>query len=60
VDRFGIFTGGSVIANVIAPGSGLPLSLVDKFIIDKLAMNWRPHYFVENQLRGFLDVAPKQ
>jgi hypothetical protein len=57
--RFGIFTGGGFIANMIAPGSGLAFSLADKFIIDKLANKWRPHFFVENQLRGFLDAGRK-
>jgi hypothetical protein len=58
--RFGIFTGGGLIANMIAPGTGLAFGLADKFLIDKLAKQWRPHFFVENQLRGFLDAGRKE
>jgi len=27
------------------------------FLIDKLSKKWRPHFFVENKLSGFLDQA---
>jgi hypothetical protein len=54
--RFGLFTGAGMLADMLAPGSSPALGAVDTFIVDKVAQKWRPHYFVENNLRGFLDV----
>jgi hypothetical protein len=58
--RFGVFTGGGMLTDLFAPGSSLALGAVDNFLIDKLASHWRPHFFVENKLRGFLDVHRKE
>jgi hypothetical protein len=58
--RFGIFTGGGMLADVVAPGSSVVLGSVDTFLVDKLAKHWRPHFFVENHLRGFLDAHRKE
>jgi hypothetical protein len=54
--RFGIFSGAGFLADLVAPGSSVALGAVDGFLIDKLSKKWRPHFFVENKLRGFLDV----
>jgi hypothetical protein len=39
------------------PGSRVALGAVDGFLLDKLTKKWRPHFFVENKLRGFLDLT---
>lgn len=54
--RFGIFSGAGFLTDLVAPGSSIALGAVDGFLIDKLSKKWRPHFFVENKLRGFLDV----
>jgi hypothetical protein len=56
VARFGIFSAGGFLADLAAPGSSVVLGAVDGFLIDQLSKKWRPHFFVENNLRGFLDV----
>ncbi len=53
--RFGIFSAAGYLADLAAPGSSVVLGAVDGFLLDKLAKRWRPHFFVENKLRGFLD-----
>lgn len=53
--RFGLFTGGGFFADLVSPGVGVALGAVDSFLVDQLAKRWRPHFFVENALRGFLD-----
>jgi hypothetical protein len=53
--RFGIFGGAGYFADLVAPGSSIVLGAVDGFLLDRLAKKWRPHFFVENKLRGFLD-----
>jgi hypothetical protein len=58
VARFGIFSGAGYLADMVAPGSSVALGAVDNFLMGKLVDKWRPHFFVENKLRGFLDTAP--
>jgi hypothetical protein len=53
--RFGIFSGAGFLTDLAAPGSSIALGAVDGFLLDKLSKKWRPHFFVENKLRGFLD-----
>lgn len=53
--RFGIFSGAGYFADIVVPGSSTILGAVDGFLIDRLAKKWRPHFFVETKLRGFLD-----
>ena len=53
--RFALFTGGGLLADMFAPGSSLATSAADTFLVDRFANRWRPHYFVENHLRGFLE-----
>jgi hypothetical protein len=52
--RFGIFSGGGMIADYFAPGASIVLGALDTFLMNRLAERWRPHFFVENQLKGFL------
>lgn len=55
--RFGVFTGAGFVADLFAPGSSAVLSAADAFLVDRLLKKWRPHFFVENKLRGFLDAS---
>ena len=54
--RFGIFSAAGIFADLAVPGSSVALGAVDGFLLDQLSKKWRPHFFVENKLRGFLDV----
>jgi hypothetical protein len=54
--RFGIFSGAGYLADMAVLGSSVALGAVDGFLLDKLTKKWRPHFFVENKLRGFLDT----
>ena len=53
--RFGLFTGSGMVADIFAPGTSVATGAVDTFLVERLGKSWRPHYFVENHLRGFLD-----
>jgi hypothetical protein len=53
--RFGLFTGVGMAADLFAPGASVATGAVDTFLVERLGKNWRPHYFVENHLRGFLE-----
>jgi hypothetical protein len=53
--RFGLFTGGGTVADFFVPGASLAAGAADTFLIERLGKSWRPHYFVENDLRGFLE-----
>lgn len=55
VTRFGIFSAMGMFADAIAPGASVGLGVVDNFLLDRLSKHWRPHYFVENDLRSFLN-----
>lgn len=62
--RFGLFTGGGIIADVIATGGigtaiGVGAAALDSFAVDRLSARWRPHYFIENNLKSFLDVQSR-
>jgi hypothetical protein len=54
--RFGIFSGAGLLTDLAVPGSSVVLGAVDGFLLDQLSKKWRPHFFVENKLRGFLDA----
>lgn len=58
VARFGLFSAGGLLADAVAPGASIALGAVDNFLLDRLSKKWRPHFFVENALRGFLDRTP--
>jgi hypothetical protein len=53
--RFGLFTGAGLIADAFAPGSSVSIGAADTFIVEQIGKSWRPHYFVENSLRSFLE-----
>jgi hypothetical protein len=56
--RFGLFTGAGMLADVWAPGTSVATGAIDAFVVDQVRKRWRPHYFVENNLRGFLEKRP--
>jgi hypothetical protein len=41
-------------ADFFVPGSSVLAGAVDTFLVERLGKSWRPHYFVEKHLRGFL------
>jgi len=53
--RFGLFTGAGMLADYFAPGASMLTGAADSFLIERLGKGWRPHYFVENHLRSFLE-----
>jgi hypothetical protein len=53
--RFGLFTAGGTALEYFLPSASIATGAVDAFVVDKVAKHWRPHYFVENNLRGFID-----
>ncbi len=53
--RFGLFTGIGMVADYFAPGASNLTGAADTFLVERLGKGWRPHYFVENQLRSFLE-----
>lgn len=60
--RFTIFTGGGIIADIAFAGGagtlgGVGLSIFDSFLFDKLAKGWKPHQFVDQNLRPFVADA---
>ena len=56
--RFGIFTAAGAIADTLSPGAGVLAGAADTFLLDKIAKHWRPHFFVENNLKRFLGPQP--
>jgi hypothetical protein len=53
--RFGLFTGTGMLADMWAPGTSIATGAIDAFVLEQVSKRWRPHYFVENSLRGFLE-----
>lgn len=55
IARFGLFSAAGLFTDMVVPNSSIALGAVDGFLVDKLTDKWRPHFFVENKLKGFLD-----
>jgi hypothetical protein len=53
--RFALFTGGGKLADLFVPGTSVMTEGIDALVLEQLAKRWRPHYFVESNLKGFLD-----
>jgi hypothetical protein len=53
--RFGLFTGVGMLADMCSPGASIATGAIDAFVVEEARKRWRPHYFVENGLRGFLE-----
>jgi hypothetical protein len=60
--RWGLFTGLGVAADALAAAGGLgtlagiAVAAVDTFIADKLLKGWKPHQFVEHDLKPLIEV----
>lgn len=60
--RWTIFTGIGVGLDVLGAGgvgtaAGVALSAVDSFVLDKLLKGWKPHQFIEKDLKALLAVS---
>ncbi|WP_294254901.1 hypothetical protein [uncultured Comamonas sp.] len=58
--RWGVFSGLGLTVDALGAGglgtaAGLALSAVDSFLADKLVKGWKPHHFVEGDLRSLFD-----
>jgi hypothetical protein len=63
--RWGIFTGLGLAVDVLVTGglgtaAGLAVSAVDTFLADKLIKGWKPHQFVEGDLRSLFDESQRK
>jgi hypothetical protein len=63
--RWGIFTGVGLAVDVIGGGglgtlAGVAVSAVDSFLADKLIKGWKPHQFVEGDLKSLIGQARKK
>jgi hypothetical protein len=61
--RWGIFTGAGLTLDALGAGglgttAGLALSAVDTFLLDKLIKGWKPHQFIEKDLKALFNEAP--
>jgi hypothetical protein len=54
--RFGIFTGVGKLGDIFVPGTSVVLEGFDALVVESLLKRWRPHFFVEHNLKGFLDM----
>jgi hypothetical protein len=57
--RWSIFTGVGVALDVLGTGGvgtaiGVAASALDAFVVDKLIQGWKPHHFIERELRPTL------
>lgn len=58
--RWGVFTGLGLTIDALGAGglgtaAGVALSAVDSFLADKLVKGWKPHHFVEGDLRSLFE-----
>jgi len=58
--RWAIFTGLGIVSDLIATGgyatlSGLSLSALDTFCLDKLLSKWRPNQFIEDDIKRIIN-----
>lgn len=57
--RWSLFTGAGIGLDALGAGgigttAGVALSALDSFVIDKILKGWKPHHFVEGDLKGFI------
>ena len=57
--RWGLFTGGGIAVDALGLGGmgtalGVSLSAFDAFVLDKLIGGWKPHHFVERDLKAII------
>lgn len=55
--RWGVFTGLGLVVDALGAGgaAGVAISAIDTFLIDKLIKGWKPHQFVEGELRPLFE-----
>jgi hypothetical protein len=63
--RWGVFTGLGLAIDALGAGglgtaAGVALSAVDSFLADKLVKGWKPHYFVEGDLRPLFEPQARK
>lgn len=54
--RFGLFTGAGLAADTLMAGglgtvAGVAIGALDSFVLDKLIGGWKPHHFIEGELK---------
>jgi len=57
--RWSLFTGAGIGLDAFGAGgvgtaAGVALSALDSFVMDKILKDWKPHHFVEGDLKGFI------
>jgi hypothetical protein len=62
--RWGLFTGTGVALDVALTGGigtaiGVAVSALDAFVIDKMIQGWKPHHFIERELKPVLLTESK-
>jgi hypothetical protein len=63
--RWGVFTGLGLAVDALGAGglgtaAGVAISAVDAFLADKLIKGWKPHQFVEGDLKSLFDESQRQ
>ena len=63
--RWGIFTGFGLTVDALGAGglgtaASFAISAVDAFLVDKLIKGWKPHQFVEGDLRSLFDESQRK
>lgn len=62
--RWGVFTGLGLTVDALGAGglgtaAGVAISAADAFLVDKLIKGWKPHQFVEGELKSLFDDSKK-
>lgn len=64
--RWGVFTGLGIFVDAIGPGGGLgtaaagAVNAIDAFFVDKLIRGWKPHQFVEGNLKPLFNESKER
>lgn len=57
--RWAVFAGLGLVVGGLGPAAGVALGAADAFLIDKLIKGWKPHQFVEGDLKSLFDPPQK-
>ncbi len=62
--RWGVFTGIGLTVDAFGGGglgtaTGVTVSAIDSFLVDKLIKGWKPHQFVEGDLKSLINTTKK-
>jgi hypothetical protein len=63
--RWGVFTELGLVVDALGAGgfgiaTGVAISAMDAFLVDKLTKGWKPHYFVEGELKSLFDASQRK